>query len=128
MSETHGNVLAEGIKMYPIATGMTFSTAAYSDSADQVVPTYQNLGPGILRLVAKSSAIGMKAVLKINGVPIVDNLAMPYIGATGGLDFISNVVCEQKVAGGRVELVWRNTTAGALTTDFVLQFEPTGRK
>jgi hypothetical protein len=113
--------------MYPIATGMTFSTAAYSDSADQVVPTYQNVGPGILRLVAKSSAIGMKAVLKINGVPIVDNLAMPYIGATGGLDFISNVVCEQRVKGGRVELVWRNTTAGALTTDFVLQFEPTGK-
>lgn len=113
--------------MIPIATSMTLSVAAYSTSADLIVPTYQNIGPGMLRLVCKGSAIGLKANLKINGVPICDGVALPYIGTTGTLDFISNVLAEQRVAGGRVELSFTNTTAGALTVDSVLQFERMGK-
>lgn len=109
---------------YPIASKMTLSVAANSDSVDQITPTYQLLGKGKLRLICKGSAIGLNAVLKINGVPICDNVVIPYTGTTGTMDFLANVLAEQNVAGGRVELFFRNTTAGALTIDFVLQFEP----
>lgn len=112
---------------YPIASNMTLSVSAYSDSADQIIPTYQLLGRGKLRLICKGSAIGLNAILKVNGVPIADNVKIPFTGTTGTMSFVDNVLVEQVVAGGRVELVFRNTTAGALTIDHTLQFEPLGK-
>lgn len=112
---------------YPIASNMTLSVAANSDSADQITPTYQFIGPGILKLIVKGSAIGLNAVVKVGGTPIVDNQKIPYTGTTGTLDQLANVMMEQKVRGGRVEFFLRNTTGGALTADFILLFEPTSK-
>jgi len=112
---------------YPIASKMTLSTGAYADSVDQIVPTYQLIGKGRLRLVIKGSAIGQLVTIKVNGMPICDRMAIPYTGTTGTLDVAANVMLDQVVSGGRIEFFISNTTAGALTSDFVLTHEPLGK-
>lgn len=112
---------------FPIASAMTLSVAANSDSADQVVPTYQIVGRGVLRLVCKASAIGLRATLKVNGVPIADNMVVGFTGTTGTMSMVDNEMVKQGVVGGRVELFFRNTTGGALTIDHMLMFEPGGK-
>lgn len=112
---------------FPIATKMTFSVSANSDSADIVIPTYQIVGRGNLKLITKASAIGLNAVLKLNGVPLADNVAIPYTGTTGTISKVDNVLVDQMVAGGRTELFFRNTTGGALTVDAILEFTPGGK-
>ena len=74
--------------------------------------------------VALGSAIGMRMSLLVNGIAIIDDQPIPYFGATGGLSMKDNIVADQVIAGGTAEFYLRNTTVGALTTDYTILFTP----
>ena len=109
---------------YPIASAQALSTNAYVKSAEQVTGRNQILGKGQLQLFAKGSAAGMNISLNVGGVPLMDDLAVPAIGTTGGLSTQDNAIVDQVIAGGFVSLIFRNTTSGALTMDYMLLFTP----
>jgi hypothetical protein len=107
-----------------VCSGMTASTAAYTKTADLVTGRNQYVGKGRITLVARGSAIGMNATLNVGGVALADDTALPFIGTTGALSVKDHVVIDQVVSGGRIEFFLRNTTVGALTTDYALYFTP----
>lgn len=108
-----------------IASATTFSVGANVKSADQVDGEFQFVQKGNVQLSALSSATGLNATLKVGGITIIDDKPFPFFGTTGGMRILDNIVVNQAVAGGRVELFFRNTTGGGLTVDFQLSFEPT---
>jgi hypothetical protein len=107
-----------------IGSAMTLTTAAYTKTADLIAGTYQFVGKGKITLVARGSAVGMNASLLVGGIAIIQDQALPYFGATGGLSVNDHVVASQVMNGGRIEFYLRNTTVGALTTDYAIYFEP----
>ena len=107
-----------------VASGTTISTAANTKSADLISGRNQYVGKGKIVLVARGSATGMNATLNVGGVALSDDNAIPFFGSTGALSIKDHVVIEQVVAGGRVEMFLRNTTGGALTTDYAVYFTP----
>lgn len=107
-----------------IKAGTAVSTAANTKSSDQVSGTYQFIGKGKVTLVAKGSATGMLITCLVGGVAIVNDEAIPYTGTAGTISVNDNVVASQVMNGGRVELYLRNGTGGALTTDYILLFDP----
>jgi hypothetical protein len=107
-----------------VSAGTAVSTAANTKSADQVSGTYQFISKGKLTLVAKGSATGMNVQCLVGGVPLVNDQSIPYTGTAGTISINDNIICSQVVNGGRVEMYLRNTTAGSLTTDYLLLFEP----
>jgi len=107
-----------------IGSAMTLSTAAYTKTSNLITGRNQFLGKGRIQVVARGSAIGMNASVSIGGVPLIDDQALPFIGTTGALSVQDHVVVDQVVAGGRVEVFLRNTTAGSLTTDYAVYFTP----
>jgi hypothetical protein len=110
--------------MITIASGVTVSTAANTKSADLISGTYQFIGKGTVTLACRGSAAGMNATLSVGGVPLCDDLPLLAFGATGGLSIKDHIQVSQAVTGGRVQFFLRNTSGGALTTDYVLYFEP----
>jgi len=66
----------------------------------------------------------MNATLNVGGVALCDDLALPFIGTTGALSIKDHVVLDQVIGGGVAEFFLRNVTAGALTTDYAVYFEP----
>ncbi len=108
-----------------IASAGTFSVAANTKSADQVDGQYQNIGPGKVSLFAFSSADGLNTTLNVGGISVCDDKEIPFFGTTGSMDVSAHVIASQQTVGGRVELFYRNTTAGALTVDYLLLYEPT---
>ncbi len=107
-----------------VASGMTVSTAANTKTADLITGRNQYVQKGRIQLVARGSAIGMNVTLNVGGVALSDDLAIPFFGATGALSVKDHVVIDQVVAGGRIEMFLRNTTGGALTTDYAVYFTP----
>jgi len=107
-----------------VASGSAVSTAANTKSADQVSGTYQFVQKGKITLVGKGSATGMNITLSVGGVALVNDSAIPYTGTAGTISTNDNIIASQVVNGGRVELYLRNTTGGALTTDYLVMFEP----
>lgn len=105
-----------------VASGVTISTAANTKSSDLITGRKQYVTRGKIVLVARGSAAGMNVTLNVNGVALADDLPIPYFGATGALSVKDHVVVEQMVAGGRVEMFLRNTSGGALTTDYAVYF------
>jgi len=110
---------------YPIASDVTLSTGAYTKTANLITGRNQFLPKGVITIVARGSAIGMRCSFLCGGVAIVDDLVIPYFGATGTLDAQSHIVASQSIAGGVAEFYLRNTTVGALTTDYTVLFTPT---
>lgn len=107
-----------------VASGITISTNANTKSADLVTGRNQYVGKGRLQLVIKGSAAGMNATLNCGGVALADDNAVPFSGTTGTVSINDNVMIDQAVNGGRVEFFLRNTTGGALTTDYIIYFTP----
>jgi hypothetical protein len=107
-----------------IASGTAVSTAANTKSSDLITGTYQFIGKGTVTVVAKGSATGMNATCLVGGIAMVNDNAIPYTGTAGTISINDNVVCSQKMNGGRVEFYLRNTTGGALTTDYLILFQP----
>jgi len=107
-----------------IHTESALSVAANAKSADLVSGQYEFVGKGKFTLAAISSATGMNVELRIGGITVIGDQAVPWTGTAGTLDISAHVMASQSLNGGRVELFLRNTTAGALTTDLILLFEP----
>jgi len=107
-----------------LGSATTFSTAANSTSVDQITSSKKFVGKGILRLYAKSSATGLSCKVAVNGYAVMDTQPIPWFGSTGGLSKKDNEVVNQMVNGGAVELTFINTTGGALTVDYICEFEP----
>jgi len=109
-----------------IATATAVSTAANTTSADQVSGTYQFLPfNATVILVARGSATGMNVTLLANGVNLINDKAIPFTGTAGALSTQDHIMASFPVAAGsRIEFYLRNTTGGALTTDYTLTAEP----
>lgn len=110
-----------------VASATTLSLTTGSKSADQVSGRNQYVGKGRIQLIAKASAAaatGIRATLNVGGVALMDDQYVPFAGTTGTMSINDNVVLDQVVAGGRVELFFRNDSAGTLTVDYQLLFTP----
>ena len=107
-----------------IGSAMTLSTGAYTKTANLITGRNQFLGKGRIQVVARGSAIGINLSISIGGVPLIDDQALPFIGTTGALSVKDHVVVDQVIAGGTAEMYLRNTTVGALTTDYAVWFTP----
>src|SRR3990167_5672950 len=101
-----------------VASGTTLSLTTGLKSADQVTGRNQYVGRGRLQFAAKSSAAaatGIRATLNVGGIALADDQPVPFAGTTGTLSVNDNMLIDQMVAGGRVELFFRNDSAGTLT-------------
>lgn len=109
-----------------VASGTAVSVGANAKSADQITGTYQFLpSDGTVTIIARGSATGMNVQLFADGVALANDLAIPYTGTAGAVSVIDHEVASFEVdAGARLEFYLRNTTAGALTTDYIVNFEP----
>jgi len=107
-----------------IDTETALSTAANTKTADLVSGQYEFVGKGKFTLAALGSATGMNVELRVGGITIIADQPIPWTGTAGTLSIADNVMASQTLNGGRVELFLRNTTAGALTTDLILLFDP----
>lgn len=109
-----------------VASGTATSTAANTKSADQVSGTYQFLPFNAwLQVIARGSATGMNIQLQANGVALMNDQPVPYTGTAGAISIKDHEVASFPVAAGsRVELFLRNTTGGALTTDYMVIATP----
>lgn len=109
---------------YPIGSDVSLSTGAYAKTGNLLIGRNQFLGKGRLQVFALGSAIGMKMSLSVNGIAICDDQVIPYFGTTGTMSMKDNIVLDQVIAGGTAEFYLRNTTVGALTTDYTILFTP----
>jgi len=107
-----------------VASGSAVSIAANTKSSDQVTGRNQYVGKGRLQVIGKTSATGMNWTVNVNGVSLMDDQIVPYTGTAGTISVNDNVLLDQVVSGGRVELFLRNTTGGALTNDYIIYFTP----
>ena len=110
-----------------VASGVTTSLTAGLKTADLVTGRNQYVGKGRILLLAKESvaaATGILATLNVGGVSLADDQMIPFAGTTGALSVADNVMIDQVVSGGRVELFFRNNSAGTLTVDYALYFTP----
>lgn len=107
-----------------VASGSAVSVAANTKSADQVTGRNQYVGKGRLQVIGKTSATGMNWTVNVNGVSLMDDQIVPYTGTAGTISVNDNVLLDQVISGGRVELFLRNTTGGALTNDYIIYFTP----
>lgn len=107
-----------------IDTETALSVAANTKTADLVSGQYEFVGRGKFTLAVLGSATGMNIELRIGGITVVGDQPVPWTGTAGSLDISAHVMASQTLNGGRVELFLRNTTAGALTTDLILLFDP----
>lgn len=107
-----------------VVAGTAVSTAANTKSSDLITGTYQFVGKGKVTLIAKGSATGMYATLLVGGQALINDQAIPYTGTAGTISVNDNVVVSQTMAGGKIEFFLRNSTGGALTTDYIVYFDP----
>lgn len=110
-----------------VASANTVSVAAGAKSADQVSGRNQYVGKGRIQLAARASAAaatGIRCTLNVGGVALIDDQYIPFAGASGGLSTKDHILIDQVVAGGRIELFFRNDSGGALTVDYSLFFTP----
>lgn len=105
-----------------IASGSATSVAANTKSADQVTGQYQFVSNGTVTLACKSSATGLNVTCRVGGVALVDDQPIPFTGTAGTISINDNIMANQRMGGGRVELFFRNTTGGALTVDYNLAY------
>lgn len=107
-----------------VASNNSVSTAANTKSADQITGRNQYIGKGRIQAFAKGSATGMNMTLNVGGVALMDDQPITSFGTAGTLSVNDNGIVDQVVNGGRVELYLRNTTGGALTTDYLVLYTP----
>jgi hypothetical protein len=109
-----------------IAAGTAVSTAANTKSADQITGTYQFLPfDAVIYVIARGSATGMNIQLVSDGTNLVSDMAIPFTGTAGAISMNDHQIASFPVpAGSRTEFFLRNTTGGALTTDYIIFAEP----
>jgi len=110
-----------------LVNATALSVAANSVSSEQVqTSTYQFVPfTGTAYLAARSSATGINVQLAAGGQTLINDQPTPFTGTAGAISLLDHEIVSFPVeAGSRVELKFRNTTAGALTVDYVLMLEP----
>jgi len=107
--------------MVVVVSKMALSLTTGTTSADQVSGTYQFVPKGLVRFYALGSATGLTFTLINNGVAIANAQAIPWFGTTGTMKKLDNMILEQAVNQGRLELYFQNPTGGTLTVDFILE-------
>lgn len=109
-----------------VASGTAVSTAANTKSGSLVSGTYEFMPfDAELQVIARGSATGMNVQLVSNGQNLVSDMAVPFTGTAGALSMNDHVIASFPIAqGSRTEFYLRNTSAGALTTDYILYAEP----
>lgn len=109
-----------------IAAGTAVSIAANTKSGDQVSGTYQFLPfSAEVILYARCSATGMNIQMFANGAALINDQPIPWTGTAGAITRKDHEIASFVLpAASRIELYLRNTTGGALTTDFLLEAEP----
>jgi hypothetical protein len=102
------------------------SVSANATSAEQVqTSTYQFVPfTGVAYLACRGSATGINVQLAAGGQTLCNDQPIPYTGTAGAISIVDHELVSFPVAAGsRIELRFRNTTAGALTVDYVLSLE-----
>ena len=107
-----------------IASDMTMTSTAYTKTTNLITGRNQFLGKGRIQVIFLGSAIGNNLSVSIGGVPLCDDLPIPYTGTTGTMNAKDHVVVDQVIAGGTAEMYIRNTTSGGLTADYAVYFTP----
>lgn len=109
----------------PSVAESAFSVAANAKSAERLNNTdLQFVGPGRLEFYARASATGLNSTLTVDGVPITNDQVVTYTGTAGGLSTMDHLVDAVDIAGGKLQLFYRNTTGAAITVDYLLKFTP----
>lgn len=107
--------------MVVVVSKMALSLTTGVTSADQISGTYQFVPKGILKVYALQSATGLTMSVLNNGMSLMNAQAIPFFGTTGTLKKFDNMVFEQAVNAGRLELYFQNPTGGTLTVDFIVE-------
>lgn len=110
-----------------VASGLTTSLTAGLKTTDLITGRNQYVPKGRIQLIAKASAAaatGILATLNVNGISLIDDQPIMFAGTTGALSINDNIVLDQITSGGRVELFFRNNSAGTLTVDYAVYFTP----
>jgi len=110
-----------------IVGGTALSVAANATSAEQVqTSTYQFIPfSGTAFLACRGSATGLNVQLAAGGQTLMNDQPVPFTGTAGAISVADHEVASFPVEeGSRIELKFRNTTAGALTMDYILVLEP----
>lgn len=107
--------------MVVVVSKMALSLTTGITSADQISGTYQFVPKGVLKVFAKGSATGLTMSSLNNGMALMNAQAIPFFGTTGTLSKLDNLVFEQAVNPGRLELYFQNPTGGTLTVDFIVE-------
>lgn len=112
-----------------MVAGTALSVAANSTSTEQVQSSTYQFVPftGTAFLACRGSATGLNVQLAAAGQTLMNDQPIPYTGTAGAISTLDHEMVSFPVeAGSRIELKFRNTTAGALTVDYVLTLEPDG--
>lgn len=98
---------------------------ANTQTSNLVSGDYEFVGAGTITVLAKSSATGIYAFLSVGGVAVCNDQLIPFTGTAGTLDAVSNVMCAQRISGGRVIFRLFNKTGTAGTTaDYLVLYTP----
>lgn len=104
----------------PIVFRQALATST-TESANLVIPTYDNIGPGKLRVFAKGSDANVRCNVFINGQQILRSQQV-FVGTAGTMSTSDNLVAEIPTMGGRVEVTVVATT-GTPTIDIQINHE-----
>jgi hypothetical protein len=104
----------------PIVFRQALATST-TESSNLVIPTYDYIGAGKLRVFAKGSDANVRVNVFINGQMVLRNQQV-FVGTAGTLDNSANLVAEIPTLGGRVEVTTVATT-GTPTIDIQVTHE-----
>jgi len=109
-----------------VASTTALSVSANTKSSDQISGTYQ-FAPfdGEMVVYARCSATGLNVIVVVDGTAVINDQAISFTGTAGAISKIDHEVASLPIdAGARIELFFRNTTAGALTVDSIVELNP----
>lgn len=103
----------------PRMAGQALSVAANSVSTNQVAGQLYEFLSGRTKLVyaAAASAVGLNTSLLLGGRAVINDA--PVSQANRFPTLPDDIICRE-IAAGRIILTFRNTTAGALTVNWLI--------
>lgn len=104
----------------PIVFRQALATST-TESGNLVIPTYDYVTAGRVRVFAKGSDANVRVNVFINGQMVLRNQQV-FVGTAGTLDNSANLVADIPTAGGRVEVTVVATT-GTPTIDIQVTHE-----
>ena len=109
-----------------LVNGTALSVAANATSSEQVSSSTYQFVPftGRATIAARGSATGLTIQLAAAGQTLCNDQVIPFTGTAGAISVLDHGVVDFPVEeGSRIEMRFRNTTAGALTVDYILTLE-----